>query len=78
MAEYPKWDEIFAVWLSKKINDVVVDKDGNWKIQLFNDVISKIGESFTYKNPSNKTTFTTGQLKTPYAEGICNYFQAMK
>ncbi|VDK84036.1 unnamed protein product [Litomosoides sigmodontis] len=66
MAEYhPEWEENFAVWLSKKINGVVVDKDGKWKIELFNDIISKIGENFTYKNPSSKTTYTAGQLKTP-------------
>ncbi|VIO88506.1 Hydroxymethylglutaryl-coenzyme A reductase family protein [Brugia malayi] len=63
MAECLKWVGNFMideVWLSKKINDVIVDKDDQWRIKLFNDIISEIGENFKYKSTPCKTVFGNG------------------
>ncbi|VDM21929.1 unnamed protein product [Wuchereria bancrofti] len=63
MAECLKWVGNFMideVWLSKKINDVIVDKDDQWRIKLFNDIISEIGENFKYKSSPCKTIFRIG------------------
>uniref|UniRef100_A0A1I8ETE2 Uncharacterized protein n=1 Tax=Wuchereria bancrofti TaxID=6293 RepID=A0A1I8ETE2_WUCBA len=62
MAECLKWVRNFVieVWLSKKINDVIVDKDDQWRIKLFNDITSKIGENFEYKSSPCKTIFRIG------------------
>lgn len=76
MAECLKWEENFAVWLSKKINDVIVDKDDQWRTKLFNDIISMIGKNFKYKNFPCKAILVTEPLKTPVAEGIFNYSQS--
>ncbi|KAL3989620.1 Hydroxymethylglutaryl-coenzyme A reductase family protein [Acanthocheilonema viteae] len=68
MAEFAKWKENFAVWLSERINDVIVDEDDQWRTELFDDIIFKIGENFKCGSLPCKTIFAVEPLKAPIAE----------
>ncbi|MCP9257435.1 3-hydroxy-3-methylglutaryl coenzyme A reductase [Dirofilaria immitis] len=73
MAECQEWKgKIFVdeVWLLNKINDVIVDEDNQWRIKLFNDILSEISEHFKYKNLSFKPVFTLGPMKSPVEEEL--------
>ncbi|VDK86190.1 unnamed protein product [Onchocerca ochengi] len=51
-------------WLLKKINGVVIDKNDQWRIKLFNDIISEISEHFKCENLPCKPVFTLESTKT--------------
>ncbi|CAG9537256.1 unnamed protein product [Cercopithifilaria johnstoni] len=70
MAECPKWEEKFAVWLSKRINDLIIDKNDKWRTELFSDIMSKISENCKHKSFPCKTIFSLGSQQTPIAEDV--------
>ncbi|VDO46813.1 unnamed protein product [Onchocerca flexuosa] len=66
------------VWLLKMINNVVIDKNDQWRIKLFNDIISEISEHVKCENLPCKPIFTLESTKTLDEEGIFNHFKIMK
>uniref|UniRef100_A0A915Q379 3-hydroxy-3-methylglutaryl coenzyme A reductase n=1 Tax=Setaria digitata TaxID=48799 RepID=A0A915Q379_9BILA len=71
MAQCQKWEENFVVdevWLARKINDVVVDKDDRWRTKLYDDILSEISEHFKPKN--HKAIFTVGPPETSFTKGL--------
>uniref|UniRef100_A0A0R3RIQ3 3-hydroxy-3-methylglutaryl coenzyme A reductase n=1 Tax=Elaeophora elaphi TaxID=1147741 RepID=A0A0R3RIQ3_9BILA len=70
MAECLKWKENFAVWLSKRINDVIVDKDDQWRTKLFSDIVSEISANFEYKSLPCKTVLIAEPMETSFTKAI--------
>lgn len=69
---------IDEAWLSKKINDVIVDEDGRWRIKLFNDIISEIGENNKHESWPCKSVSTPELTETPTTKGIVNFSATAK